>query len=460
MRVYVTQPAPKIFRQMSIDDLLFNDNPKPSVINENRTNTRTDAYAFLPPRLRQTAKVPAMAHMLANFNAKYADLYEQRRETLYETFYRAKKDKGMKKFFKDMFASQPRYVKCDSGKVCGDVAGHIHRLCAQHATPEDDGLRADVFGKISEVLTSAGFDASLFDAPAAFKTAFRRIDAPVSSLQRALDELKDLFEEPEFNALYHTSAFAYVRGRSVIDAVKRHQTNDSHWFAKLDFSDFFGSTTPEFVTKMLQMVYPFSELIANDSGRELLEKALDLAFLGGHLPQGTPISPLITNLMMIPIDHTLSNDFRDFNGQKYIYTRYADDILVSSRYGFDVKKIENAIKITLDLFGAPFSINESKTRYGSRAGSNWNLGVMLNKDNEITVGWRKKREFQSMLHSYVLDKRNGKQWDIGRVYALEGLRSYYKMVEGDTIDRIVAHVGGKLGADIPAMIKDDIRNLI
>ena len=74
----------------------------------------------------------------------------------------------------------------------------------------------------------------------------RRIDAPLPDLMNALRDLKTLLETEMFS-LYHTTAFAYVRGRSTIDALKRHQRNESKWFLKLDFSDFFGSTTLDFV---------------------------------------------------------------------------------------------------------------------------------------------------------------------------------------------------------------------
>ena len=56
----------------------------------------------------------------------------------------------------------------------------------------------------------------------------RQIDAPEAPLMTALTELKKILEEKVFFT-YHTTAFAYVHGRSTIDAVRRHQKNNSRW---------------------------------------------------------------------------------------------------------------------------------------------------------------------------------------------------------------------------------------
>lgn len=284
----------------------------------------------------------------------------------------------------------------------------------------------------------------------------RKIDAPEPELMDALRRLKTIFEE-NFKALYHTSAFAYVKHRSTIDCIKRHQANESIWFGKYDLSNFFGSTTPEFVLHMFSMVFPFSEIMKDEVGKREFETAISLAFLDGGLPQGTPISPTITNIMMIPVDFKLANGFRDFNGQRFIYTRYADDFQVSSRYTFSFREVEKFISDTLHEFGAPFQINSSKTRYGSSAGSNWNLGIMLNKDNEITVGYKVKKQFQAMLSSYIMDKKNGVTWDKTDIQTMDGYRNYYRMVEGETIDKMVEHIGQKFGVNVVQMIKQDLR---
>lgn len=285
----------------------------------------------------------------------------------------------------------------------------------------------------------------------------RKIDAPKPELMEALRKLKGIFED-DFGALYHTSAFAYVKHRSAKDALKRHQTNESKWFGKFDFSNFFGSVTQEFVMQQLSMIFPFSRVVSYKDGKEELEKAVELAFLDGGLPQGTPISPLITNIIMIPIDYKLFNTLRNYDNQRYVYTRFADDIHISSKYEFDIKKIEGLILDTLKSFNAPFTLKSEKTRYGSSSGRNWNLGMMLNGQNQITVGYQKKRQFQAMLASYVMDKQHGKEWEQHDIQVMEGYRNYYKMIEGETIDKIVKHVGDKFGVDIVTMIKADLRS--
>ena len=283
----------------------------------------------------------------------------------------------------------------------------------------------------------------------------RRIDAPLPDLMTALRELKFIFES-QMHVLYHTSAYAYITGRSTIDAIKRHQSFESKWFLKLDFSNFFGSTTPGFVMDMFSQLYPFSELVKYPAGREELQKALSLCFLNNGLPQGTPISPLITNVMMIAIDHKISNTLRKFNNERFVYTRYADDLLVSCRVDFDKNAVQKCIVDILAEFNAPFSIKPEKTRYGSSSGSNWNLGLMLNKDNEITIGHKNKKQFKAMLHNYMSHRNTASRWELDDLQKLRGKISYYKMIEEEYINHVISQCSQKHRADVLKCLKQDI----
>lgn len=283
---------------------------------------------------------------------------------------------------------------------------------------------------------------------------FRTINAPHPPLMNALNELKSILEN-EFGALYHTAAFAYVKGRCHVDAIKKHQLNESNWFLKLDFADFFGSISLDFLFKMISMSFPFSEVCKTQRGKEALWTALSLCFLDNKLPQGTPISPLLTNLLMIPIDHRLFNTLAH---KRFVYTRYADDMLISCIQAFNFKEIESEIESVLAEFDAPLKIKSEKTRYGSRKGSNWNLGVMLNKDNNITVGHMKKKYFKASICNFILDEQNGKAWDIEEVQTLAGIASYYRSIEPEYFDYVIKHHNQKFHCNFDQMIKQRLIN--
>ena len=290
----------------------------------------------------------------------------------------------------------------------------------------------------------------------------RRIDAPCPELMTALRELKDIFERelsPSRNrpCHYHTTASAYIRGRSVVDALKRHQRNKSFWFLKLDFSDFFGSTTEAFVLSQMRQIFPFDMLMEIPSARQELERAVSLCFLHGRLPQGTPISPMLTNLVMLPIDYELNRKLRRFgeeNRNRFVYTRYADDILISARRDFRVSSVKDPLRETLRQFNAPYRCKEEKTRYGSRAGRNWNLGLMLNKDNQITVGWQKKKRLRAVIDDYMLRHET---WDLHDVQVLAGQINYFTMVEPEYMEGIMAYYAGKYGESPMTRIRRDLK---
>lgn len=283
----------------------------------------------------------------------------------------------------------------------------------------------------------------------------RQIDAPKDELMVALNELKKILEQNLYFT-YHTSAFAYVRGRSTIDAVKRHQYNKSRWVLKTDLSKFFPSTTPEWLTKMLYQTFPLCYYARTEAFKTEFEKALTLCFLNGGLPQGTPTSPMLTNQMMIPIDYTI-NKYCRTSHPHICYTRYADDMDFSCEFSFNWSKVCEDIAGILTKFEAPFSFNTKKTHYGSTAGRNWMLGVMLNKDNQITVGHENKKVFKASLFNFAQAYKDKQPWSIEDTQHLQGLASYYLMVEKDAVKEIIDKYSKKFGFSIPNAMKEIIK---
>ena len=292
----------------------------------------------------------------------------------------------------------------------------------------------------------------------------RQIDEPLEPLMDALKELRD--ELMSWGLFHHTAAYAYITKRCTIDALRIHQRFGSEYYLKTDLSNFFGSTTEQFIFQQFKKIVPFCficrDIVYNIDGIEMsgfteLAKALSLAFLDGGLPQGTPISPFLTNLVMIPVDFELAHLF---SNEKLVYTRYADDMLISGRENFPWKKAVEQINEAFEHQKAPYHINEKKTRYGSIRGSNFNLGLCTNADNNITVGYKNKKIFKAMVNNFIMDTKNGIKWSIGDVQHMNGLLSYYTMVEPDYFNDMITRYNTKYLVDFRQMVKKYLAGLM
>ncbi len=452
---YITIPVKPKEYQYTFDDILNGvDEAVFDRLKENTYDTKTVWRVRTPTRLLERINISEMISILDEFNSRHESLFEKERSTLYETFYLKKRGKGYPTLIKEIYKCFNKSMgkTYNGNEVFEKVLEILKPLLNNHPCDKHDEIQSEIFTTCINYLSPLGFEVSQEQLKQFIKSGYRRIDAPIDTFKSTLRELKFILEKNLY-ASYHTAAFAYVKGRCTIDAVKRHQKNKSKWFLKIDFTNFFGSTTIDFVMAQLKTMFPFNEIMANMRGEQALRKALSLCFLNGGLPQGTPISPTITNVMMIPIDHAISKAMREHTPH-ICYTRYADDMQLSSDLSFKWDEVQAQIIEILSKFNAPFSLNTEKTRYGSSAGRNWNLGVMLNKDNQITIGHEKKKSFKAMLFSFLKDYKNGIRWSVEETQVLNGLSSYYIMVEGEAIKEIIKHYNAKCGIDFDTAVKE------
>ena len=286
----------------------------------------------------------------------------------------------------------------------------------------------------------------------------RTINAPLTNFKDALTEVKDIFEK-KIKCLSHNCAYAYTKNRSTLDALIQHQKNKSNWYLKLDLQDFFPNCTPTLIYNQLTQLYPFYYFnqLPGNLGTTIpnqLQKIINICCLRGGLPQGTPMSPLLTNLIMIPFDYTIHNYLKRGTGEHYVYTRYADDLLISSKSEFNWQELQ----IKLAELLQPFTIKQSKTRYGSKAGSNWNLGLMLNKDNNITLGYQKKKTINAMLNNFLKDFANNNYWSKEDTYVLQGQISQLQYIESEYCTYIINKYEVKYNTNYKNAIKTILNN--
>jgi len=113
----------------------------------------------------------------------------------------------------------------------------------------------------------------------------------------------------------HPAVTGFVRGRSIVDNARPHIGRGV--VINLDLADFFPTITAERVTRM------FRALGWDADAAAILSR---ICTSEGHLPQGAPTSPAISNLVCRKLDERLTQLVKRFKGQ---YTRYADDITIS-----------------------------------------------------------------------------------------------------------------------------------
>ena len=107
-----------------------------------------------------------------------------------------------------------------------------------------------------------------------------------------------------------------------------------------------------------------------------------------------------------------------------------------------------------DLYAeTPFRIKKEKTRYGSIAGQNWNLGLMLNKDNNITVGTQRKSDFKHSVFNLLMDYKKGVAWTPEDKLQLRGMYSYLHNIEPDYTTGVIAYYEKKVGCSWEQAIK-------
>ncbi len=281
----------------------------------------------------------------------------------------------------------------------------------------------------------------------------RIINAPAPGLKfilRILNFVLQCMYEP------HDAATGFVIGKSIVDNAKLHVGN--HYVLNLDLKDFFHSFDRNRV-KLGLMNKPFN--LYGD--REPL--AFMIACLCTHpieidgeiknvLPQGSPTSPIITNILCNKLDRRLTGLANRFGAK---YSRYADDITFSSPHNvYDVvfhQELERIIKED-NLFkfsekkeiviGPQLNINTEKTRLQKSEYRQEVTGLIVNK--KVNVRQRYLKQIRMWLYywekygyenaqliflrDYHIDKGHVKKGVPNLINVLEGKLLFLRMVKG------------------------------
>lgn len=165
---------------------------------------------------------------------------------------------------------------------------------------------------------------------------------------------------------------SYLKNKNLKDNALPHQNKKV--ILKLDIKDFFNSIDFEHIYNVLpNYIFP-------PSVKVLLIK---LCTNEDYLPQGSPTSPMLSNLVLKNFDNYIGNYCIKNN---ISYTRYCDDLTFSG--DFDPKILKNKVQSFLETLG--FNLNSKKTKVINESNRQLVTGLVVNKKVNVPKKYRHK----------------------------------------------------------------------
>lgn len=190
-------------------------------------------------------------------------------------------------------------------------------------------------------------------------------------------------------------SFAYRKGAMLLDAVTPHAKSRAIY--QTDFEKFFDSITESAVRHALaEASTPIEDLLDH------IERIIDLTTVDGKLPIGFVTSPLLSNACLKGFDDHLE---QECIRRSWIYSRYADDIIVSACGRAEIEGVERVIELSIaEALGPGFCINQAKSRLTTVGRKIKVLGLTILPSGRITVDRELRHKVESQLHFFVSDR--------------------------------------------------------
>lgn len=250
--------------------------------------------------------------------------------------------------------------------------------------------------RINEILSFSESFYQVYYLPKKNKKGSRKIckpDEELAALQYAvLPLIKKLPTD--------RASVAYEQGCSTRKNAFKHRKRPHILHA--DIKDFFGSIDQRIFFNALKRRFNSEEL----------DTLWKLCSYKGGLPIGAPTSPFLSNRIMKHIDLKMKRISPFIR-----YTRYADDMVLSSRKYLD-RMLINKVSAILDEYG--FRLNDAKTYFMTARREV--TGIILTDANRLSTGTGFKKELKKDIYN-LLVKNNGK------VDAVRGKLAYLNSIE-------------------------------
>lgn len=228
------------------------------------------------------------------------------------------------------------------------------------------------------------------------------------------------------------AAYAYKKG----DSIKKHAEFHckSRFILHADICNFF----PSIHSKHLSEILKCNKDIFDSLGLDLNSSIQDInkiCFRRDSLCIGAVSSPVISNIIMYSFDNALIEYCKE---HQYIYSRYADDIYISSN-NYINKEVISFLCDELHKYG--FILNRSKTRFYSPKYKRKVTGLILGNNSQVSIGTERRIEIKKMIYNKLV---NG----VGDSEKILGYLAYLKDIEPNTYNNLIIKYSSYCEGDI------------
>ena len=233
----------------------------------------------------------------------------------------------------------------------------------------------------------------------------RKITAPSDSLKTLQGQLNDYLNlrmSPWLSLRPYIVGF--VPGRNIKHNAELHLNKE--WIINIDLKDFFPSITEKVISDHL-----FAHPIFCDLQKEK-DKLLKIICYEGALPQGSPCSPAVANMVAGVILDPLIVEYAGINN--LAYTRYADDLTFSISEKIERHQVIDITNKIIELVNSTklLKVNTDKVNIKHRSQRQMVTGVLVN-NQDAAVTKKLRNKMRAILHQHKLknepldDKLNG-----------------------------------------------------
>ncbi len=269
----------------------------------------------------------------------------------------------------------------------------------------------------------------------------RMISAPIPKLKNLQKKLKEIFED-----IYKTPAcvYGFVKDRGAIENARQHLRKKA--ILNFDLENFFPTINGWRLLGLFRSK-PFN------FNNEISSTLAGLVCHDNRLPQGAPTSPILSNFIGFSLDLQLIQLAKK---DRLVYTRYADDITLSSRsdkfpakYFYRDEEIYVVAEELSNLVAENgFKVNPRKTRFYGKNKPHYVTGVKTNI--KTNVSRKSIRQVRAMLHAWKTfgpekaEEHFNNKYNPGAnkkfIDVVRGKIDYIKQVRGGELDLVYARL--------------------